>query len=444
MKRSTVSLFVLLLVPAGFLVAEDWTQWAGNDRQCTWSETGILKSFPKEGLKPTWSVPIGSGYSGPVVWEGRVFVTDYRPKPETKLLEAIERVTCLDEKTGKKLWSHEWETHYRRQLHSYATGPRATPLVTNGRLYTLGATGRMHCFDAKTGKVQWEYDALEKFGAEVPVFGMSASPMAWKDTVIYACGGGEGMLRAFDQKTGKEKWKALPADYDLPYSSPVVMKIAGRQQLIQWDQQYLSSLDPDNGRVIWQVPFVAKSNMALARPVRIGDRLLVSGFYDGSMLVQVKAGSAKMLWKNGGRGEKPDQTDSLHAVITTPIADAEHFYGTCSYGELRGLHLKDGSRIWEQKDLTRQGRWGSMFWVKNGDRYFVNNDLGELLIMQFSSSGPTVLGRTKLIEADTHCGYGPRRFADDLVNWVQPAYANRHVIIRNDKEIRRVSLEASK
>jgi len=83
-----------------------------------------------------------------------------------------------------------------------------------------------------------------------------------------------------------------------------------------------------------------------------------------------------------------------------------------------------------------------LFWVKNGDRYFVNNDLGELLNMQFSSSGPTVLGRTKLIKADTHCGYGPRRFADDLVNWVQPAYANRHIIIRNDSEIRRISLEA--
>ena len=442
MKYGSIALFAFLLVTPGLLVADDWTQWAGNDRLCNWNETGILKTFPKEGLKPVWSVPIGSGYSGPVVWQGRVYVTDYRPKPETKLLEAIERVLCLDEKTGKKLWSHEWETHYRRQLHSYATGPRATPLVANGRLYTLGATGRMHCFDAKTGKVNWEHDALKKFGAEVPVFGMSASPLAWKDTVIYACGGGEGMLRAFDQETGKEKWKALPAEYDLPYSSPVVMKFWGRQQLIQWDQQYLSSLDPDNGRVIWQVPFVAKSNMALARPVRIGDRLLVSGFYDGSMLVRVKTDSAEVLWKNGGRGEKPDQTDSLHAVITTPIVDAGNFYGTCSYGELRGLHLKDGSRIWENKKYTRQGRWGSLFWVKNGDRYFVNNDLGELLIMQFSSSGPTVLGRTKLIKADTHCGYGPRRFADDLVNWVQPAYANRHIIIRNDSEIRRISLEA--
>ena len=129
-------------------------------------------------------------------------------------------------------------------------------------------------------------------------------------------------------------------------------------------------------------------------------------------------------------------------MITTPIAKDEYFYGTCSYGELRGLSLADGARIWERKDLTRQGRWGSMFWVKNGDRYFVNNDLGELLIMDFTPNGPRVFDRTKLIEPDTHCGYGPRRFADALVNWVQPAYANRHVIIRNDSEIRRISLEA--
>ena len=442
MKYGSIALFVLFLVTPGFLVADDWTQWAGNDRLCNWNETGILKTFPKDGLKPVWSVPIGSGYSGPVVWQGRVFVTDYRPKPKTEILEAIERILCLDEKTGKQLWSHEWETHYRRQLHSYATGPRATPLVTDGRLYTLGATGMMHCLDAKTGKVQWEHDALEAFDAEVPAFGVSASPLAWKDTVIFVCGGREGLLRAFDKVTGKEKWKALPGNYDMPYSSPVILTIGGRQQLIQWDQQQLSGLNPDNGQVLWQVPFVAQSNMALARPVQIGNRLLVSGFYDGSMLVEVTEKGAKVVWRNSGSGENPDQTDSLHAVITTPITDGEHFYGTCSYGELRGLQLSDGSRIWENKKLTRQGRWGSFFWVKNGDRYFVNNDLGELLIMQFSSSGPTVLGRTKLIKADTHCGYGPRRFADDLVNWVQPAYANRHIIIRNDSEIRRISLEA--
>jgi outer membrane protein assembly factor BamB len=228
----------------------------------------------------------------------------------------------------------------------------------------------------------------------------------------------------------------------MPYSSPAIYEIAGKHQLIQWNQQHLNSLNPDNGNVLWQVPFPVQSNMALARPVLIGDRLLVSGFYDGSMLVKVTAEGPKVLWKNGGDGERPQQTRSLHAVITTPIAEGDCFYGTCSYGELRGLSLVDGSRIWERNDLTRQGRWGSMFWVKNGDRNFVNNDLGELLIMVFTPDGPKVFDRTQLIEPDTHCGYGPRRFADALVNWVQPAYANRHVIIRNDSEIRRVSLEA--
>jgi hypothetical protein len=184
--------------------------------------------------------------------------------------------------------------------------------------------------------------------------------------------------------------------------------------------------------------------MALARPVLIGERLLVSGFYNGSMLVKVTPTGPKVLWKKGGHGERPNQTLSLHAVITTPIVEGNHFYGTCSYGELRGLRLVDGERVWERRDVTRQGRWGSMFWVKNGDRYFVNNGLGELLIMRFTPSGADVLDRTKLIEPDTHCGYGPRRFADALVNWVQPAYANRHVIIRNDSEVRRLSLEAKR
>ncbi|HAY82127.1 MAG TPA: pyrrolo-quinoline quinone [Planctomycetaceae bacterium] len=443
MSKATI-LFGLLVLVSGPVFSADWPQWAGPDRQGQWNETGILRQFPEGGLKPTWSVPIGSGYSGPIVAGGRVFVTDYRPKANTEILEAIERVLCLDEQTGKILWTHEWETHYRRQMRSYATGPRATPLFVNGRLFTLGATGRLHCFDADTGKVLWEYDSLQTFKAEVPAFGVSASPIAWKDTVIVVCGGRDGLLRAFDQATGKQKWKAIPADYEMPYSAPQIIQVDGVTQLIQWDQTQLSALNPDTGKVIWQVPFFARSNMALARPVLIGNRLLVSGFYDGSMLVEVTANDATMLWKNGGQGERPQQTASLHAVITTPIAEGDHFYGTCSYGELRGLRLKDGERVWEQKDATRQGRWGSMFWVKNGDRYFVNNDLGELLIMQFTPEGAKILDRTQAIKPDTHCGYGPRRFADALVNWVQPAYANRHMIIRNDSEIRRISLEAKK
>lgn len=443
MKKNALLLVltaILLQVNQGS--ADDWTQWAGNDRLCVWKETEILDKFPAEGLQPVWTLPIGSGYSGPAVADGRVFVTDYRPKPDTRILEAVERVLCLDEETGNILWQHEYETHYRRQLQSYATGPRATPLITDGRVYTVGATGRIHCLDVESGKVLWHKDTLETFNAQVPVFGVSAGPVAWKQTLIFPCGGSDGHLRALDKVTGKEIWKALPADHDLPYSSPELLTLAGKTYLVQWNQEHLNAVNPDTGELYWQLPFRAQSNMAIARPVAVGDNILISGFYDGSMLVQVTADGPKVVWKNGGPGEKPDETKSLHAVITTPIVEADHFYGTCSYGELRGLRLEDGERVWENREVTRQGRWGSMFWVKNGDRYFVNNDVGELLIMKFSPQGPIVLDRTQLIQPDTHCGYGPRRFADDLVNWVQPAYANQHVVIRNDSEIRRVSLAA--
>ncbi len=442
LPRSIICL--VCTVCANSAIASDWTQWSGNDRQGNWNESGILDRFPEGGLKPTWAVKIGSGYSGPVVANGRVFVTDYRPQPETQTLEALERLLCLDEESGDIIWQHEWQTHYRRQMHSYATGPRATPLVDNDLVYTLGATGRIHCTDALTGKVIWEHDALEAFDAQVPIFAMSASPIAWKGTVIFACGGADGLIRALDKTTGKEKWKSLPASYDLPYSAPEIFEISGTPQLVQWHKEKLSAMNPDDGTILWEVPFSAKSNMALGRPVWLpGDRLLVSGFYDGSMLVKAGTNSAEMLWKNGGSGERPKQTKSLHAVITTPIVKGDHFYGTCSYGELRGLQLSDGERVWENTELTRQGRWGSMFWVKNMDRYFVNNDLGELMIIRFSPDGPELIDRAKLIEPDTQCGYGPRRFGDALVNWVMPAYANKHVIIRNDHEIRRVSLAAN-
>lgn len=117
------TLVAVLLNGQADVRAADWIQWAGNDRQGNWTETGILKAFPKGGLNFKWRTPIGSGYAGPVVWDGKVYTLDYKPVPETKTAEATERIVCLDEKTGKILWTDEWQTAYRVQMGSYATGP---------------------------------------------------------------------------------------------------------------------------------------------------------------------------------------------------------------------------------------------------------------------------------------------------------------------------------
>lgn len=448
--RSTPSVFGLpsaaaffFLVGLSSALADDWTQWRGKDRLAVWHETGIMERFPGQGLRPVWKVEIGSGYSGPVVSNGKIVTLDYFRKPETEIAEALERLICLDEKTGQLLWEDQWETHYRDVMGSYRTGPRATPTIDSGRVYSLGAVGHIRCNDLDTGELIWSRDCREEYVLLVPTFGTSIAPIVDGNLVICAPGGRDtDQLRAYNKLTGEEVWSACPATYELGYAQFAIYEHAGVRQLIYWDPKFLRGLNPQTGEVYWQVPMVCKSAMCIATPVKSRSKLLVSSFYDGSMLVALDDSqpAAEMVWHVKGTGERPHQTFGLHSVITTPIIQGDFFYGTCSYGEFRGLRLKDSERVWENKELTRQGRWGSAFLVSHGDKYFMTNDVGELLMVRFSPDGPDVIDRTQLIEPDTESGYGVRRFANSIVNWCHPAYANKHIIIRNDHSIMRVSL----
>ena len=132
------------------IIANDWPQWRGADRLATWTEDGIVDELPNE-LKITWRVPVRSGYSGPAVADGRVFVTDWEEDPESRTVDGTERLVVLDEQTGELLWTHEWSTSYRMLMFSYAVGPRATPTVDGNRVYVVGAAGRLLCLNVETG-----------------------------------------------------------------------------------------------------------------------------------------------------------------------------------------------------------------------------------------------------------------------------------------------------
>ena len=138
----------------------------------------------------------------------------------------------------------------------------------------------------------------------------------------------------------------------------------------------------------------------------------------------------------------PSETDGLHAMITTPLIEGDYLYGVGSYGELRGLDARTGERLWMSDQMTAQARWGTAFMVKQDDRYFIVNDDGFLIIAQFTPEGYVEHGRIKLIEATGDSGFGPRRAFDRKVNWSHPAFANGHIVHRNDNEIIRVSLRA--
>jgi outer membrane protein assembly factor BamB len=254
--------------------------------------------------------------------------------------------------------------------------------------------------------------------------------------IANAGGKPDAAVIAFDKLTGKELWRAVPPEPDMGYAQPVIIEAGGIRQLILWHPQAVIGLDPATGKIRWRQPFRVHMGMTLATPVVSRSQLLVSSFYNGSMLLELAGGAAAMVWK--GRSDSEINTDGLHAVVNTPVISGDYIYGICSYGQFRCLNLKTGERVWETMDVTKEkARWASGFIVRQGDRYFINNDRGELIIARLSPEGYQETDRTPLIKPTSNSG---NRRELGAVNWSHPAYANRHIIARNDEEIISIDL----
>lgn len=423
-------LAMCVLIPA---IAADWPEWRGAGRRGIWNESGILDTFPEKGLTASWRTPIHAGFAGPAVAAGHVFVTDFERSNGSK---GTERALCLDEKSGKILWTRAWDADYGRM--SYGFGPRATPTVDGDRVYIVGASGTLLCLETQTGNVIWQKDYAKDYGMQMPVWGVTSAALVDGDRLIAIVGGQpDAKVMAFDKMTGKEIWRALPSDSEQGYCQPVIFDVGGIRQLIVWHPTAVVSLDPATGNVYWQQPFKVNMGMTLATPVFSGSHLLVSSFYNGSMLLDLVGKEARLIWK--GKSNSEIDTDGLHAVINTPVIDGDYLYGICSYGQFRCLSLKTGERVWETTEVTKEkARWASGLIVRQGDRYFINNDRGELIIAKLSPHGYQEISRTQLIKPTTNPG---NRRELGAVNWSHPAYANRCIFARNDEEIISVSLQ---
>lgn len=439
MKATLQCIAVALALGAGGASAEDWPEWRGRARLGVWNETGILETFPDEGLKVRWRTPIRAGYAGPAVADGRVFVVDADRSAQS--MEVVERAVALDETSGEILWTHEWSTNYTGLTFTWAVGPRATPTVDGDRVYVLGATGDLLCLDVETGGVRWTKKYADDYGAELPVWGMTGAPLVDGDLLICLVGGGpDAKVVAFDKHSGDEVWRALPSDSEPGYSQPIIIEAGGVRQLIIWHPEGVASLDPATGERYWEQPVTADYGMSVATPVRSGSRLFVSSFYNGAMMLGLDGDrpDATVVWKSSSDSEI--MTEALHAVINTPVIQGDYIYGIGSYGQLRALNAKTGERVWETQDVTKErARWASGFIVQNGDRYFINNDRGELMIARFSPEGYEEISRTHLIDPTSDPG---NRRELKTVNFSHPAYANQHVCARNDEEILCASLAA--
>ena len=412
--------------------AIDWPQWRGPNRDGIWQETGIVQKFDTPQLPIRWRAKIAGGYSGPTVANGRVYVTDRLASPTQ-----LERVHCFDALTGKRIWSYAYECKYERVEHG--DGPRASVTIDDGRAYSLGTMGHLFCFDAAKGDILWSRDLDAEYRIKMPLWGIAASPLVENGLVIVQIGGQDNAsLVAFDKVAGKEKWRALndPASY----SAPIIVRQAGKRVLVCWTGQRVVGLDSLTGKLYWQHPFPpARIGQNIATPVFENNYLFVSSFFDGSLLLKIDPDrlAVEKAWQRKGPNER--NTDALHCCISTAILQGDYIYGVDSYGELRCLDLHTGERIWESLDAVPQARWANIHMVRNQDKIWMFNEQGELIISKLSPEGFHEISRAKLINPTE--GQLSQRGG---VCWSHPAFASKHVYIRNDEELLCANLSAEK
>ncbi len=426
---------VSVLLAAVTPLADDWPEFRGTGRRGVWNETGILDQFPAEGLKVLWRAPVNAGYSGPAVAGGRVFLTDFA------LIEGLrgtERILCFDETTGRLLWNQEWDASYAPFVNT--NGPHATPTVDGDRVYALGTAGTLVAINVVTGKVLWKKDLVKDYDADNGMFGFSSAPIIDGDRLIAFVGQAGAKVIAFDKVSGKEVWRALDTEREIGTSQPLVIEAGGARQLIVWDTTGVTSLNPVTGAIYWTQPFRIGLgiNFAMAQS---GAWLLVSTFEEGPLMLELdqRRPGARVRWK--GNGTSGIMSDKLHASLSTPIIDGDYIYGIGAYGQLRALDARTGERIWESQAVTvERSRWASAQLVQHGNRVFITNDRGELILARLTPAGYQEISRTPLIKPTSD----PRgRFRQlGAVFWSHPAYANQHIYARNDEELIAVTLAA--
>lgn len=423
---------------------DDWPQWLGPQRDGVWRETGIVDRLPTNGLKARWRVPIGGGYSGPAVAQGRVYVLDRQLAKDTKNpqdpfnrseIQGSERVLCLNEADGQLLWQHEYPCAY---TVSYAAGPRVTPAVADGKVYSLGSEGNLLCLDAAKGTVVWSKEFKKDFSIKTPMWGFAGHPMVDGRKLICLAGGDGSVAVAYDKDTGRELWRALSAK-EPGYAPPMIHEFGGKRQLIIWHPEAVNALDPETGKVLWTHPLTpsVRFGMTIPSPLKVGDLLFLTSFYNGSLMLRVGSEAPAVVWASQKVSEK--DTDGLHSVMATPLIEGGHIYSPCSYGQFRCLKLETGERRWETFAPTsgKSERWGHAFVIKQADRAFLFSEKGDLILARLSPEKYEEISRARLIDP-------VNRDPGRAVVWSHPAFANRSIYARNDQEIVCVSLAAPK
>ncbi|HEU0009806.1 MAG TPA: PQQ-binding-like beta-propeller repeat protein [Verrucomicrobiae bacterium] len=358
-------LLIALAVAALRLEAQDWPQFLGPNRNGSTSVTNLAAQWPREGPPVVWQRKAGQGFAGPVVSGGKLILFHR--------IESKEVVECLDANSGNEHWKADYSTSYVDQM-GHDPGPRATPAIAEGRVYTFGAEGVMSCWSLADGKKLWSIVTKSEFGARLGFFGLACSPLVEGDAVIVNVGGRNGAgIVAFDKGNGKVLWKT--SDDEASYASPVAATIGGRRVMFVLTREALECLSPVDGKSIFRYPWrpAMHASVSGATPLVVGDQLFISACYDkGATLLRFKEASPQEIWSSA---------EALSSHYATAVHRDGFLYGFDGRADpgfepgpsLRCVELATGKVRWSQSGLQP----GTV--TLAGDALLVLTGKGELL-----------------------------------------------------------------
>jgi outer membrane protein assembly factor BamB len=383
-----------------------WTDFRGPNRDGHYRERPILTRWPADGLQPMWKQPIGGGYASFAIAGGRAFTIEQRG--------AQEIVAAYDIRTGRELWTSAWTATFHESMGG--TGPRATPIWADGRVFTLGGLGELRCLDAATGALVWRTNILQDSGAKNLQWGMSAAPLVVDETVVVLPGGPNGQsVVAYDRRTGKRAWSAL--NDQQAYASPMLVTLAGVRQILVFSATRVMGLTPDRGDVLWEYPWKTSYDVNAGQPLVIGDhRVFVSSGYGGGAAVVelTRTGSGgfqvREVWRN----------IRMKNQFTSSVLHDGFIYGL-DESILACVDAATGELKW------KGGRYGYGQVLLASGHLIVLGEDGDLVLVRATPDRHEELARFPALEGKT---------------WNHPAMSDGILLVRNNNEMAAFDLRA--
>ncbi len=397
---------ILSVLAAVQVHAEDWTQFLGTNRNGVSSEKNLIGEWPSDGPKIAWRTPLGVSMSSVVVSDGQAFTLF---QDESDLY-----VVALNAADGKEIWRTKFAAAYENAM---GNGPRATPTVADGILFVFTGEGILAAFNLKDGKELWKVNVPSTLKGEASEYGMSCSPLVVGKMVIVHTGNPDAAVVAFDAKAGKTLWKS--ATGKAGYSSPVLMTVAGKEQIVTLTADGAFGLEAADGQVLWKFPFPTEYDCNTACPVQLGpsEVLISAGENHGAAALQIKktgeSFSAEEVWSSYGKDSQ------LRAEWQTPVIHDGHLYGLDNSGSagpitnLVCIRLKDHKTVWQKV------RFGKSNVILADGKLFLTTLNGEVVIVNASPKEFKELGRATIMETTRQA----------------PTLSNGFLFVRDDKEV---------